>query len=255
MVLLLDQMKNVDNRGVVTSAWRRNGLAKWPLSFYSYCMIVAGKSYPVTRFSVRILLAACVVTTVHAETVDRTGKQSVAVFVGEATDTNFVDSMITPWKNDLENVQVVGVAYNNRFGTLNELTGNGFAPAFGDHLMLEGEVGGSFRFGNEHLGEAWTGLYVRYDGFFWNDKLYTTLAVNTGVSLLSDFSGFERGRDSKRKNAKLLHYMGPEITFSPPDNHNIEFLIRYHHRSGVFGLFDGVVSGSTFLSTGVRYRF
>ncbi len=49
--------------------------------------------------------------------------------------------------------------------------------------------------------------------------------------------------------------MGPEITFADPDNKNVEFLIRYHHRSGVFGLFDGVVSGSTFITAGVRFRF
>jgi hypothetical protein len=200
-------------------------------------------------------LALCASLTAHAEDVQRTGKHSIAAFVGRATDTNFVDSMLTPWRNDLKDVGVVGVAYNFRYGTLNELSDGAFGSSFGDHLMLESEVGGAFRFGQEHLGEAWTGLYLRYDGFFWNDTVYTTLAVNTGVSLLTDFSDFERGRDSKRKNARLLHYMGPEITFSPPDNHNLEFLIRYHHRSGVFGLFDGVVSGSTFVSTGLRYRF
>jgi hypothetical protein len=212
-------------------------------------------SYRFAVSTVLVTLTVCAATTAFAESVDRTGKQSVATFVGVATNTNYVDSIFTPWRNDLKNIGVAGAAYNYRFGTLNEVTGVDLGSTFGDHLMLEGEVGGSFRFGNEHLGEAWTGLYVRYDGFFWNDTVYTTLAVNTGVSLLTDFSDFERGRDSKRKNAKLLHYMGPEITFSPPNNHNVEFLFRYHHRSGVFGLFDGVVSGSTFLATGIRYRF
>lgn len=208
------------------------------------------------RFAILTAVAtAAMATCADAETVQRTGKHSVAAFVGVATDTNFTRSMYAPWQNDFKNVEVAGAAYNYRFGTLNELTDASFGSTFGDHLMLEGEAGASFRFGNEHLGEAWTGLYVRYDGFFWNDTVYTTLAVNTGVSLLTDFSDFERGRDEHSKNAKLLHYMGPELTFSPPDNHNIEFLIRYHHRSGVFGLFDGVISGSTFVSTGFRYRF
>jgi hypothetical protein len=210
----------------------------------------------VHRFAISFLvLMTLIVPMAQAESVARTGKHSVAAFVGVATDTNFTESMYAPWRNDLQNIGVAGAAYNYRLGTFNELTDNGFGSAFGDHLMLEGEAGGAFRFGNEHLGEVWTGLYLRYDGFFWNDTVYTTLAVNTGVSLLTDFSSFERGRDEHGKNAKLLHYMGPELTFSPPDNHNIEFLIRYHHRSGVFGLFDGVVSGSTFVSTGLRYRF
>ena len=49
--------------------------------------------------------------------------------------------------------------------------------------------------------------------------------------------------------------MGPELTFADPDNKDLELVLRYHHRSGVFGLFDDVVSGSTFLSAGVRVRF
>jgi hypothetical protein len=190
-----------------------------------------------------------------AETVERGGKDSIAVFVGQATDTNFVNSMYAPWTNELKDIGVVGVAYNHRFGSFNDVFGDVLPPAFGDHLLLEGEVGGSFRFGDEKLGEGWAGLFLRYDGFFWNDTIYTTIAVNTGVSLLTEHSGFERGRDSNRESAPMLHYMGPEITFADPENKDLELLIRYHHRSGVFGLFDGVVSGSTFISTGVRYRF
>ncbi len=36
---------------------------------------------------------------------------------------------------------------------------------------------------------------------------------------------------------------------------NEELFVRWHHRSGVFGLFDGVRAGSTFLTGGVRLRF
>jgi hypothetical protein len=192
--------------------------------------------------------------TCFAAEVERGGKQSLAAFVGIATDTNFVESMYAPWANDLEDIGVAGAMYSHRFGSLQTVF-NLPSNHITDHVVVEGEAGGAFRFGDEKLGEVWTGLYVRYDGFFWNDTVFTTIAVNTGVSLLSETSDFERGRDSKGKNTRLLHYMGPEITFADPDNKNVELLLRYHHRSGVFGLFDGVVSGSTFVSTGVRMRF
>jgi hypothetical protein len=191
----------------------------------------------------------------RAEEVERGGKHSLAVFGGPVTDTNFTESVFAPWSNDIRNIGVVGAAYNYRYGTLNEVFSADLPAAFGDHVLLESEVGGSYRFGNEKLGEGWIGLYLRYDGFFWNDTVYTTLALNTGLSVLTEESEFERGRDSNSKNNILLHYMGPELTFASPDNKNLEVLFRYHHRSGVFGLFDGVVSGSTFLSTGLRYRF
>ncbi len=182
----------------------------------------------------------------------RSGDHGIAFYVGKATDTNFTESMFTPWTNEMEDIGLVAGAYSYRFGSIGDVFGGG---TFLDDFTVEGEVGVSARFGDESLGEAWTGLYLRYDGFFWNDVVYTTIAVNTGVSYLTDFSDFERGRDSGDKNSKLLHFMAPEITFSHPEHKNIEFLLRYHHRSGVFGLFNDVVSGSTFISTGVRFKF
>jgi hypothetical protein len=184
---------------------------------------------------------------------ERGGDQAVSVFAGVATDAAFTDSIFFPLSNDVKDIGIVGIAYSRRLGTWDELTGN--VLPLGEHFTLEGEVGASARFGDEALGEAWTGLYIRYDGFPWNDSVYTTIAVNTGLSLLTSESDFERSRDENNRNSQLLHYMGPEITFSDPHNKDLELMVRFHHRSGVFGLFDGVISGSTFISSGVRVRF
>lgn len=183
------------------------------------------------------------------------GSDSIAIYGGQATWTNFVESMYAPWTNDMTDIGVAALAYNHSFGSVNDLTGGILPPVIGDHLFVEGEAGLSLRFGDEDLGEGWVGAFLRYDNLPWNDYVYTTLAVNTGVSYLTETSEFERSRDNKSEAAKLLHFMAPEITFASPDNKNLEWLIRYHHRSGVFGAFDGVVSGSTFITTGVRLRF
>lgn len=183
------------------------------------------------------------------------GNDSIAIFAGQATWTNFVESMYAPWRNDMADLGVVGLAYSHRFGSVNDLTGGILPPVIGDHLYIEGELGGSYRFGDESLGEGWIGAYLRYDNLPWNDYVYTTIAVNTGVSMLTELSDFERSRDENNDASKLLHYMGPEITFADPENKDLELLVRFHHRSGVFGLFDGVISGSTFISAGVRWRF
>lgn len=183
------------------------------------------------------------------------GRDSIAIYGGQATWTNFVESMYAPWTNDMTDIGVVALAYNHSFGSVNELTGGILPPVIGDHLFIEGEAGLSLRFGDEQLGEGWVGAFLRYDNLPWNDYVYTTFAVNTGVSYLTEASEFERSRDANLEAAKLLHFMAPEITFASPDNKNLEWLIRYHHRSGVFGTFDGVVSGSTFITTGLRVRF
>ena len=185
----------------------------------------------------------------------RGAADSVMVFGGVASETNFTEILTTPWTSELNPIGVIGASYSHRSGTVNELIRNNGLGQFGDDLTIEVEGGASVRFGDESLGEVWTALYLRYDGLPWNDTVYTTIGANTGVSLLTEISDFEEWRDSKGKSSEFLHYLGPEITFADPQNKDTELVLRYHHRSGVFGLFDGVVSGSTFLSAGIRVRF
>jgi hypothetical protein len=194
-------------------------------------------------------------TAVPALSGARGGADSLMLFGGQASETNFMDIMVKPWTIDMNNIGVVGASYSHRFGTVSDLVGDVLPAHIGDYLTVEAEGGTSFRFGDEDLGEAWGALYLRYDNLPWNDTVYTTIGVDTGLSLLTDISEFEKGRDSEHRSSKLLHYLGPEITFADPDNKNVELVFRLHHRSGVFGLFDDVVSGSTFLSTGIRIRF
>lgn len=185
----------------------------------------------------------------------RGGNNSIAIFGGQATDTNFTESMFMPWTNDMQDIGVIAASFNHRHGELADYFGDVLPFGLAHDITIESEVGASYRFGDEDLGEAWIAAYLRYDDFFWNDVVYTTLAVNAGVSMLTELSGFERGRDAGGEASKFLHYMGPEITFASPDNKDLELLLRFHHRSGVFGVFDGTVSGSTFISTGLRLRF
>ena len=205
----------------------------------------------VSKIAAALLLASWFAAPAFAQS--RGADDSIMVFGGVAADTNFYQLIYSPWTAELTDIGVIGAGYSHRFGTLNEMIGD--IGQIGDDLTIETEVGTSVRFGDESLGEGWAALYFRYDGLPWNDTVYTTLGVNTGLSYLTDISAFERGRDGDGQASKLLHYMGPEVTFADPENKDLELVLRYHHRSGVFGLFDGVVSGSTFISAGVRVRF
>jgi hypothetical protein len=208
-------------------------------------------SQPVSKLVSAILMAIWLAAPASAGS--RGAVDSVMIFGGVASETNFTDLLISPWNTEVNPIGVVGASYSHRLGTVNGLTGG--IGEVGDDLTIEAEGGVSARFGDENLGEAWTALYLRYDNLPWNDTVYTTIGVNTGVSLLTNLSDFERWRDKKGRSSVFLHYLGPEFTFADPENKDLEFVLRLHHRSGVFGLFDGVVSGSTFLSAGIRVRF
>jgi hypothetical protein len=212
-----------------------------------------GPLRPVSKLLSALLLVSGLVAPAFAQ--PRGADDSVMVFGGVASETNFTDLLLSPWNAEVNPIGVFGASYSRRLGTVNELAGDIGLGHVGDDFTIEAEGGVSARFGDENLGEAWAALYLRFDGLPWNDTVYTTIGANTGVSLLTDLSDFEAWRDSNGKSSILLHYLAPEFTFADPENKDLELVLRLHHRSGVFGLFDGVVSGSTFLSAGIRVRF
>ena len=179
---------------------------------------------------------------------------AVTFMIGRGTDTGFTQIMVEPWTVDIVDLSMVSVALSTRLGTVSELTGSSDLGFIGNHFSFDLEAGTAYRFGDESQGEFWGAIYLRYDGFPWNDTVYTSIAANTGVSLLTDTSEFERSR-SDGQTSRLLHYLAPEITFADPSNKNLELVVKLHHRSGVFGTFDGVSGGSTFIATGIRLRF
>jgi hypothetical protein len=199
------------------------------------------------------LASTCCATPALADT--RGAPNAVTFLVGQAVDTDFTQIITEPWTVEFVDLTMVGAAVSTRLGTLNELFGSGDTGGIGDDIAVELEGGASYRFGEESLGELWGALYFRYDGFGWNDTVYTTVAINTGLSILSETSEFERDRSSNGQTSLLLNYLAPEITFADPDNKDLELVFQLHHRSGIFGLIGDVSGGSTFISTGLRFRF
>ncbi len=171
---------------------------------------------------------------------------AVHVFAGvSAGRTRLVELVPMPWSGDYGDNYLVAGAVSRRLLR----SGN---------FILDGEVGVGYRFPQVNAPEGWAALFLRYDGFFWNHIVFTTVAISTGLSFVEKVSDVERDAGGDRGNpngSHLLHYLAPEITFALPDYRQHELVIRYHHRSGVFGTFNGVWGGSNVVTTGYRYRF
>jgi hypothetical protein len=60
------------------------------------------------------------------------------------------------------------------------------------NFILEGEVGVGYRFPQVNAGEGWAALFLRYDGFFWNHIVFTTVAISTGLSYVEKVSDVEK---------------------------------------------------------------
>jgi hypothetical protein len=128
---------------------------------------------------------------------------------------------------------------------------------FWKYFVIDTEAGVGYRFRQVDAPEGWIAAYLRFDGFPWSQWLYTTAAISTGLSYVEKLSAVEHdsGGRGNPAGSKLLHYFSPEITFALPEHRNSEFVIRWHHRSGVFGLFWGVWGASNVVTAGFRQRF
>jgi len=125
---------------------------------------------------------------------------------------------------------------------------------WGDWMAFEVEGQLAQHFAKQDHWEANLLLIARWIKFPWNDFVRTSVAVGDGISYVSSIPEIEEER-SPGETSKLLNYMLIELELAPPKQKHWSFVARIHHRSGVYGLFNGVSTGSNIVGFGVKYRF
>ncbi|MBF0201501.1 MAG: hypothetical protein HQK66_09355 [Desulfamplus sp.] len=126
------------------------------------------------------------------------------------------------------------------------------------HFTLEAEGilalhHGRHKYGTQQYIEGVMALLLRYEKFPWNHIIPTSMAIAEGLSLTSSLS--EREVQSRDKSRRFLNYLGVEFAITHPGYPDYSLVYRIHHRSGIFGLFDGIEGASDFYLLGIRYRF
>lgn len=166
---------------------------------------------------------------------------AVTAFIGEGTEDNF--------SNVLENFfYVEGTSDHVAALTVSRLLG-----WYGQSLSFEGELMYAWHHGRENYHEFGTAVYARWHDFPWNEYLVTTAAVGLGPSYTTEFPQLERQPDGSR--SRTLNQFNLQATFALPAYPDVSLVTRLQHRSGVFGLFNGVTDASNFLTLGLRYDF
>lgn len=98
-------------------------------------------------------------------------------------------------------------------------------------------------------------LIARWENFPWNQTLPTTFAIGDGLSIATETPKLEVKRRGRKESNKVLNYVMAELTFSLPEYPQWAAVARYHHRSGMFGAFNGVHDASTVFAAGLKYWF
>ena len=117
---------------------------------------------------------------------------------------------------------------------------------------LEGQV--VKHLAGQHHWEFNTLVVARWLLFPWNDIIKTSFAVGEGLSLATETSAYEEKYHGEKTN-QSLNYLMIEFDFALPHDPRWSLVTRIHHRSGVYGLFNGVEGASNALGLGIRYHF
>jgi hypothetical protein len=169
--------------------------------------------------------------------------RSISLAFGFSTPDNFTGIITQPWDTSFEDTWIVSASASHLLWELDENT------------WLEGELGVGKRFGDSDAWEFFGLVFLRWDGLPWNEWVYTSIGVGIGPSYATEISETERRKSGNDQGSRTLNMLVPEIAFALPDDEATQLVFRLHHRSGVFGLFNGVTGGSTFVTVGVRVRF
>ena len=168
------------------------------------------------------------------------------VFAGSSVaDGKLRDIIVAPWTGSWGDDTLAGGAVSYRLAR------------FWKFFMLDAELGGAYRFGDTEGGEFWAAAYLRYDGFPWTNHVYTTFGLSMGPDYVTRLPRVERGTDAlpEANQSRFLNFFSPELTFALPERPHQEVVLRYMHRSGIFGTFNGVWEGANSLIVGFRMRF
>jgi hypothetical protein len=115
---------------------------------------------------------------------------------------------------------------------------------------LEGQAAKHYR-GQSHWEFNVLAIY-RWQRFPWNQILKTSIAIGDGLSYATRTPPLEAASTTNVGATRLLNYILVETTYAPPQVDDWAFVVRVHHRSGVYGLFNDVEGGSNVVGVGVK---
>lgn len=187
----------------------------------------------ITTFCIAIII----ITAISAQADDK--KWATTIYGAVQADNDF-DAMFFKPQFD-GNYKLIVVALSRKIGSLTE------------HLQFELEGQAGKHFGDQSHMEFNGLIIARWLTFPWNKHLKTSFAVGEGLSLATEIPKFEALHHEKTN--QLLDYLLVETALSLPQTPQWSFVWRIHHRSGVYGLFNGVDGASNAMGVGLRYSF
>jgi len=167
---------------------------------------------------------------------------SVGLYAGELYKSQYTSILYRPQDIELSPSYLVAANVNYRIYKSANIP-----------IQFEGEFDIAKRFHGANEFDIVLAPFVRWTSFPWNRLLYTNARLGaTGLSYATGVSAWERQNGGNNHGSNFLQFGALEVSFAASENARSEFFVRVHHRSGIFGLINGVSGGSNYLSWGFR---
>ena len=172
------------------------------------------------------------------------GDHAITVFGGRYANEELFSRILLFQGLDLQDSYMAAAAYSYRIGQWPRQV----------RWEVEGQVVRHFE-GQDNW--ELNGLMIaRWEAFPWSHVVPTSLAIGEGFSYalsvpeLEDLILAPEGGTSQ-----FLNYLLFELTLGLLPWEGWSVVSRIHHRSGIFGLINGVEEASNFITFGLRYQF
>jgi hypothetical protein len=96
---------------------------------------------------------------------------------------------------------------------------------------------------------------LKWKNLNWLGDINSSFSIGNGISYASEIPKRELAVQGADGSNDLLNYVMMEKSIKIPSSDNYEFSLRYHHRSGMFGLYDNAREASTAFLLGIKYNF
>lgn len=121
-------------------------------------------------------------------------------------------------------------------------------------FSIEPEIGVAKRFGTADGVEGWAAIFLRWKAFPWNDYVRTSIAIGVGPSVSGNVV-IEPSYVRNTEGTGVANYFSPELTVGLPSQPRFDLVVRYHHRSQIWGLIPLTTDATQFWTAGFRARF
>ena len=163
------------------------------------------------------------------------------VLVGAGSERDFSELLTDPFSPRPTSDRIFAISVGREF----HRTADG-------RLAFEVEGLYAFHWPDGAYHEFGASVNARWYDFPWNHHVPTSFAIGVGPSLTTRVPPIEAERGH---HSRLLNQFNLELTGDIAQDSSLALVLRLQHRSGIFGLINGVHGGSDFLTFGLKWRF